>query len=571
MVSFGSRVVQRSLNFSIRQGSIFAIMGGSGCGKSTVLKAMVGLLRPATGAVVVDGEDYWAAAEERRAEIGRRFGVLFQSGALWSSMTVAENVALPLQMFTHLGPDEIAGLVDLKLSLVGLAAAANRMPSELSGGMRKRAGLARALALDPGILFFDEPSAGLDPITSQRLDDLILELSKGFGATVVLVSHDLPSLFAICDDGVFLDAETKTAVAHGAPRALRDSCDHPAVRAFMERGHLNSAPIKGKFVMRARPAMVGGFILGALGLGVAAILFFGGCGCSPARPAPSYFLMNWSPGSMSGHRNFPRCAHRFGSEHRHPFLDRHDDGADPGFPRNPTGGNHLGGEQLSSSTSDYDRLVAAGVFVPSWPCKVWLPANCGSTSISGPTCQHHWSAPSAACRRFRPCRRSSGDCATNCPICRCATWPMRRSKPSFRSRGCRITWIGELDPLADSAQRTSDVATKTLATADEAVRHMQADASTALHDLDVLLVDTRRQLDLRSDDLGRTLTASQRTVGKAELLLEALNGMADPRSQFRGDLEAAVHDLAAGASSLRSFGQTVERNPNALLMGRAGR
>jgi len=239
-VAFGSRVIQRDLSFSIRQGSVFAIMGGSGCGKSTVLKAIIGLLRPSTGAITVDGEDYWAASEARRAVISRRFGVLFQSGALWSSMTVAENVSLPLQMFTNLAADAIEVLVRLKLSLVGLAADGPKMPAELSGGMRKRAALARALALDPEILLFDEPSAGLDPITSKRLDELILELSKGLGATVVIVSHELASLFAICDDGVFLDAETRTAIAHGSPQALRDTCDHATVRAFMERGRLET-------------------------------------------------------------------------------------------------------------------------------------------------------------------------------------------------------------------------------------------------------------------------------------------------------------------------------------------
>jgi phospholipid/cholesterol/gamma-HCH transport system ATP-binding protein len=194
--------------------------------------------------VLVSGEDYWAADEMRRAEIGRRFGVSFQSGALWSSMTVAENVALPMQMFTKLSADAIAVLVDLKLSFVGMAAAAEKLPSELSGGMRKRAALARALALDPEVLFFDEPSAGLDPITSKRLDDLILELRHGFGATVVIVSHELASLFSICDDGIFLDAETRTLIAHGSPAALRDDCPHPAVRAFMERGQLETASPK---------------------------------------------------------------------------------------------------------------------------------------------------------------------------------------------------------------------------------------------------------------------------------------------------------------------------------------
>lgn len=244
-VAFGSRVVQRDLNFSIQQGSIFAIMGGSGCGKSTVMRAMVGLLRPSAGKIAVDGEDLWAATDARRSAISRRFGVLFQGGALWTSMTVAENVALPMQMFTSLAGDAIAILVGLKLSFVGLAAAAGRMPAELSGGMRKRAALARALALDPEILFFDEPSAGLDPTTSKRLDELILELRRGLGVTVVIVSHELPSLFGICDDGIFLDADTGTAIARGSPSVLRDTCHHPTVRAFMERGRVDSVRAQG--------------------------------------------------------------------------------------------------------------------------------------------------------------------------------------------------------------------------------------------------------------------------------------------------------------------------------------
>ena len=240
-LAFGPRLVLRDVSFSVRRGSIFALMGGSGSGKSTVLRCMIGLLRPASGRVLVDGEDLWAAGPRRRATIGRRFGVLFQSAALWSSLTVGENVALPLQMLTKLNGAEIETLVRVKLALVGMGAAEAQLPAALSGGMRKRAGLARAIALDPDILFFDEPSAGLDPITSQRLDELILELRDGLGATVVMVSHELPSLFSICDDGVFLDAEARTAIAHGSPRALRDSSTHPTVRSFMRRGETEAA------------------------------------------------------------------------------------------------------------------------------------------------------------------------------------------------------------------------------------------------------------------------------------------------------------------------------------------
>jgi phospholipid/cholesterol/gamma-HCH transport system ATP-binding protein len=245
-VGYGEAAVQHNLSFAVKPGSIFAIMGPSGCGKSTVLKSLIGLRRPSAGTIQVNGEDYWAAGELRRAELDQRFGMLFQNDALWSAMSIAENVALPLRMFTQLDNASIDALVRLKLALVGLPRAGERMPAELSGGMRKRAALARALSLDPEILFFDEPSAGLDPVNAARLDDLILELRDGFNATVVLVSHELSSLFAICDDGVFLDAETKTAIAHGSPKALRDNCDHPSVRSFMHRdGSFGSGNNKG--------------------------------------------------------------------------------------------------------------------------------------------------------------------------------------------------------------------------------------------------------------------------------------------------------------------------------------
>ena len=235
-VAFDDYVVQSNVSFTIRPGEVFVIMGGSGCGKSTILKAMIGLLRPTAGEVLYDGQPFWNADDEHRSDVQRRLGVLFQGSALWSSMTVAENIALPLAQYTALTASEIAALVSLKLALVGLKGFEDFMPSELSGGMKKRAALARAIALDPRILFLDEPSAGLDPISSKRLDDLILELRDGLGATVIMVTHELPSIFALADDAIFLDAETHTATARGNPRELRDSSDNPAVRTFLTRG-----------------------------------------------------------------------------------------------------------------------------------------------------------------------------------------------------------------------------------------------------------------------------------------------------------------------------------------------
>jgi phospholipid/cholesterol/gamma-HCH transport system ATP-binding protein len=235
-MAYGDHVIQRDLTFDVRAGSIFVIMGGSGCGKSTLLRHMIGLQTPAAGAVAYDGESLWAAEPERRAAMLRRCGVLYQRGALWSSMTLAENVALPLREFTALSRAEIADVVALKLALVGLAGCEDLYPAQISGGMQKRAGLARAMGLDPDILFFDEPSAGLDPISSRLLDDLILELRQSLGATIVVVTHELASIFAIGDDAVFLDAETRTMIARGSPQALLAASPDPKVRAFLTRG-----------------------------------------------------------------------------------------------------------------------------------------------------------------------------------------------------------------------------------------------------------------------------------------------------------------------------------------------
>jgi phospholipid/cholesterol/gamma-HCH transport system ATP-binding protein len=235
-IAYGSFVLLRGIEFVIRRGDVFTIMGGSGCGKTTLMRAMIGLKAPAAGAVLYGETSFWDAPPAIREQLKRRFGVLYQQGALWSSMTLAENVALPLAEYTALGPAEVRDLASFKLALVGLAGFEDYYPSEISGGMRKRAGLARAIALDPEVLFFDEPSAGLDPVSSRRLDDLILELRDSLAATVVLVTHELPSIFAIADNAVFLDAETRTQLAIGAPRQLLVEAADPKVREFLTRG-----------------------------------------------------------------------------------------------------------------------------------------------------------------------------------------------------------------------------------------------------------------------------------------------------------------------------------------------
>jgi phospholipid/cholesterol/gamma-HCH transport system ATP-binding protein len=234
-MAYGDFVLQRDLDFTIDRGDIFVIMGGSGCGKSTLLRHMIGLNEPAKGEVLYGSESFTKASPDRRTAILRKVGVLYQSGALWSSMTLVENVALPLEEFTTLEPDEIEEVARLKLALVGLAGFEDYYPSEISGGMQKRAGLARAMALDPDILFFDEPGAGLDPISSRLLDDLILELRDSLGATIVVVTHELASIFAIGTNSVFLDAGSRTMIATGRPTELRDHSTDPRVRRFLRR------------------------------------------------------------------------------------------------------------------------------------------------------------------------------------------------------------------------------------------------------------------------------------------------------------------------------------------------
>jgi len=235
-MAYGDFVLMKDINFTVNHGDIFIIMGGSGSGKSTLLRHMLGLIEPAKGEVWYGDFNFTKGEPEEREAMLRHFGVLYQSGALWSSMTLAENVGLPLGEFTDLSQPEIRDVAALKLALVGLKGFEGYYPSQISGGMQKRAGLARAIALDPEILFFDEPSAGLDPISSRLLDDLILELRDNLGATVVVVTHELASIFAIGNNSVFLDAESRTMIAHGDPNELLKNCKDPRVRTFLTRG-----------------------------------------------------------------------------------------------------------------------------------------------------------------------------------------------------------------------------------------------------------------------------------------------------------------------------------------------
>jgi phospholipid/cholesterol/gamma-HCH transport system ATP-binding protein len=234
-MAYGSNVIQRDLNFPIHQGDIFVIMGGSGCGKSTLLKHMLGLIPPSSGDILYEGTSFFQSDAAAQGAMRQDWGITYQSGGLFSAMTLAENITLPLELYTSYTPAEITDIVAYKLALVGLAGYQSYYPSEISGGMQKRAALARAIALDPKILFFDEPSAGLDPISSRLLDELIVQIKESMGATVVMVTHELPSIFAIATNSVYLDNISRTMIAYGNPAELRDHSPEPVVRQFLTR------------------------------------------------------------------------------------------------------------------------------------------------------------------------------------------------------------------------------------------------------------------------------------------------------------------------------------------------
>ncbi|MBO7244099.1 MAG: ATP-binding cassette domain-containing protein [Alphaproteobacteria bacterium] len=235
-MGYGNFILQKNMNFSVNKGDVFIVMGGSGCGKSSLLKVLTGLIPPLKGNVYIDGINFTKADEITQKEMMKKVGILYQSGALFSSMTLAENIALPLTQYTSYSKETIKDIVSLKLALVGLTGFENFYPSEISGGMKKRAGLARALALDPHIVYFDEPSAGLDPVSSKLLDDLILNINQSLGTTMIVVTHELSSIFAIGNNSIFLDAETKQIIAQGNPKELLKNPPNETVYNFLTRG-----------------------------------------------------------------------------------------------------------------------------------------------------------------------------------------------------------------------------------------------------------------------------------------------------------------------------------------------
>lgn len=235
VVRYGEATILDGVSFDVYEGEIFVILGGSGCGKSTLLRHIIGLEMPYSGSVLIDGDDISNMQGAMQEKILRKIGTLFQSGALFGSMTLAENISLPLQEYTDLEPGLIELMVQMKLGMVNLAGYGNHLPSEISGGMKKRAGLARAMALDPMIVFCDEPSAGLDPITSAEIDNLIIQMNKSLGITFVVVTHELDSIYSIAHRIVMLDKSVKNIVAEGDPRDLKINSSVPVVRGFFNR------------------------------------------------------------------------------------------------------------------------------------------------------------------------------------------------------------------------------------------------------------------------------------------------------------------------------------------------
>ena len=555
---YDGEALQHDVSFDVKRGSIFAIMGASGSGKSTLLKALIGLLRPSAGQIVFGGVDYCSLADAERAEIGRHFGVLFQGGALWSSMTAAENVALPLEMFTDLDRPSIEALVQLKLSLVGLDTGRDRMPSDLSGGMRQRVGLARALALDPQILFLDEPSTGLDPISARHFDDLVKGLRDGFGVTVVMVSHELPSLFGICDDGVFLDAEMRTAIAHGAPQLLRDECRHPTVQAFMHREAIPSHLEPRPRMMRNRPVIVGSFILGALALGVIAILAFGGMSLFTHKLRVVVVFSDSIAGLEVGAPVTFRGVRIGRVEGMRLHIDVHRQASwlpvylDLDLDRIAWADGSVGGSradlQAAVDSGLRAQLVSQGLlggemtvnldYRPGTPARL---AGRAEDAFEIPTVPSDLQDLKAQLLEL--------DLPEIGHKAREALTSVQRVTDELGTR---------IGPLADGLQTT-------LATATDAIHQLQVDSAHTLADVDRLANESRRQIATNGNDLDQVLkNAEQATMG-ADQFVASLNDMTSPR----GDLQASLRDLAASSNSLRGLTHDLERNPLRTLLRRS--
>ncbi len=571
-LAFGTKVIQRDLFFDVQRGSIFAVMGGSGCGKSTVLKSMIGLLRPRVGKFVIDGEDYWTASAERRTEIGRRrFGVLFQNSALWSAMTIGMNVALPMQMFTRLDEITIRRLVMLKLGLVGMEHAAELFPSELSGGMRKRAGLARALALDPDILFFDEPSAGLDPITSSRLDDLILNLRDGLGATIVMVSHELPSLFAIADDGVFLDAHTKTVIAHGSPSVLRDTCTDPQVQAFMQREHpdLRRCQRRVNTMSADRQTAIGAFVFGGFTLALAAIILFGNFRLfNPTTRAAIVFQGSISGLSVGAPVTFrgvrvgavESIVLQFDAQTRNAYIP-------VTIQLEPERVRVTGDESKTRKTLEIPDLVALGLRAEL----ITQSFVTGQSQIdlnfdpSSPAALH----PNVTSLPEIPTRLSTiqrvQEQLSELPLAELVA-NANGALQSLRDLSDKLD--KELPPLVANLRTASDGSSRAVEVATNAIADLQSRLDNTLTRITQLVATSDQQVSQRGADLHTLLASSTQTVLQARETLNDLRSLTSSRGETRANIDSTVRDLAAAAASLRGFANDVEHNPQLLLTGR---
>ncbi len=578
-LQYGANLIQEHISFDIEPGTIFAVMGGSGCGKSTLLKCLIGLLPPADGQVLYREQDYWASNEATRNQLRADIGVLFQSAALWSSMTVLENVLLPLEVQGTLPKAQHEARALEALEWVGMAAARDRLPADLSGGMKKRVGLARAIVARPHLLFLDEPSAGLDPISSVKLDRLILDIRERTGAAIVIVTHELPSIYALADDGIFLDAEHKRPIAHGKPTLMRDGrraqTPHCPWQTHADARHGDAphgaglhAPRGDRHPMKRHAFLVGAFVLLALVLVVAGVLTLNKSGWFHTRhQAVVYFddsvkgLYIGAPVTFRGVKMGEVT--RIGVEVNQQTLVAR-------IPVTLT----LGTESLqmdsgSGQTQELDlaelvrrglraRLILQSVvtgqtaieldFRPDLPGRLLAGGKGAIPEI--PTMQDKLDALITQVQEL-----PLGEMVTE------LRQTMRTLNDTLKTSQTAI------EKTSQQLNATGVQARQTLATADAALKNVEAQTTLTLQSLQQLSDTTRGTVTQMQPALQQTLQETRLAAEGARRAMQDLAAVAAPGSPLRTDVNAAVSDLSQAARSLRSFADQVEREPNSLIFG----